>query len=87
MNFFAQGQKITLTLTLQHVLLAIIWLGWIKKADKASLQQVVGNLISAYDSSREIQDRINTLATANDFTTLVQNVNQERAFMSTICKI
>lgn len=87
MSFFAQAQRVTLPLKLQHVLLAIIWLGWIKKSDKQTVHDVINNLLSASDSSQEISERLDKVVEVKTFTEVLSKVNQERAFISTVCKI
>lgn len=87
MNFFAQAQRITIPVKLQQIMLAIIWLQWIKKDDKASIRQVVENLMSAHETSREIQERFEKMLTVKTFTELVSKVTEERAFIATVCKI
>lgn len=87
MNFFAQAQRVTLPVKLQQIMLAIIWLQWIKKDDKASIRQVVENLLSAYASSREIQDRFDKMLDVKKFDELLEKVTAERAFIATVSKI
>lgn len=86
-NFFAQPAKNSLPMKLQHILVAIIWLGWFKKTDRASMYQLINNLHSAYSDSQEIRARIDQIVQVETFDDLLKNVNQERAFISTICKI
>lgn len=86
-NFFAQPTKVSLSIKLQHIMIAVIWLGWFKKTDKASMYQVLDNLSSAYTSSQEIQNRLDQLVNVETFEALLKNVGNERSFISTICKI
>jgi len=87
MNFFSQAQRVTLPSNLQQVMLAIIWLQWIKSAEKIKIRQIVDNLSSANDSSPEIRERLAKLRDVKTFTELLKSITQERAFIATICKI